>query len=445
MKPQLQSVVKLMQERGALSSTNIQSALKISQPTTSRILSELEDEVFTFGNARATRYALGHSIGVLPAQQPIWGVGADGRAGRLGHLTFLAKSQIHIGADGVDEIFDVTAQEPLPWIMSGLRPQGFLGRLLAQRRAISASSANPDTWSVEEVLVAACQTHDAPGALLLGTSISTKLDALTKISATDPGPDLDRLSIDVAKTLPAGSSAAGEQPKLLAFNDDGASFIVKFSAPRGIPYGDRWTDLLVCESIAALILNDCGMDAAQNEIVQTDTRTYLLSRRFDRIGATGRKHVVSVGAAHIGFCKGTYVNWVATCSDLARQKRLSKDDADRAHDVLMFGRLIGNSDMHSGNAGLFVEGSSLREMMNGRFSFAPVYDMLPMRWKPDPMMGMFPYEPFEVDYSMASNEVRCAARSFWKRVACHPLISKDLQVIALEMSLRMGCAEGLVR
>jgi hypothetical protein len=107
----------------------------------------------------------------------------------------------------------------------------------------------------------------------------------------------------------------------------------------------------------------------------------------------------------------------------------------------MFGRLIGNTDMHSGNAQLFVEGASLREMMAGRFAFAPVYDMLPMRWKPDPMMGMFAYEPFEADYSMASHLARCAAQSFWKRVVEHPLISQELQVIALEMSLRMGCVE----
>ena len=438
MKPQAQSLIKLLQQSGALSSPNIQSALKISQPTASRILSELAGEIFTFGSARATRYALGHTIGMLPAQQPIWAVGADGLAKRLGDLTFLAKSQIHIGGDGVDEIFEATAKEPLPWILSGLRPQGFLGRLLAQRMATSVSSTNPETWSVEEVLVGACQTHDAPGALLLGTSASTKLDERTKISVVDPGPDLDRLSMDVAKTLPAGSSAAGEQPKLLAFNAEGDSFIVKFSAPRGTPYGDRWTDLLVCESICAQTLNDFGMNAAQNEIVQTDTRTYLLSHRFDRVGATGRKHVVSVGAAHFEFCKGTYINWAVTCSELARQKRLTKADAEMTHDLLMFGRLIGNSDMHSGNAGLFVEGDRLQDMMNGRFSLVPVYDMLPMRWKPDAMLGMFPYEPFEVDYSMVGNAVRSVAMSFWKRVTEHPLISKELRAIASEMSLKMG-------
>jgi HipA-like C-terminal domain len=437
MKPQAQALISLLQQSGALASPKIQSALRVSQPTVSRLLAELGDQVFTFGAARATRYALGHSIGLLPAQQPIWAIGADAMVQRLGALTFLARSQIHIGADGVDTIFEASARQPLPWLLSGLRPQGFLGRLLAQRMAALVSSTNPDTWSVEEVLAGACQTHDAPGALLLGTSVSTQLDARTKISVVDPGPDLDRLSSDVARTLPTGSSAAGERPKLLACNEDGASFITKFSAPRGTPYGDRWSDLLVCESLGAQALNDFGMVAAPNAIVQTASRTYLLSQRFDRVGLVGRKHVVSVGAAHAGFCNGTYANWAATCSDLARQKRLSREDADTAHDLLMFGRLIGNTDMHSGNAGLYVEGSSLQELMDGRFALAPVYDMLPMRWKPDAMLGMFPYEPFEADYSVASNTVRSAAKAFWQRVASHPLISMELQRVAAVMGTQI--------
>jgi hypothetical protein len=179
------------------------------------------------------------------------------------------------------------------------------------------------------------------------------------------------------------------------------------------------------------------MDAAHNEIVQTASRTYLLSHRFDRVGAIGRSHVVSVGAAHFGFCKGSYVNWATTCSDLARQKRLSKEEADRVHNLLLFGRLIGNSDMHAGNAGLFVEGNSLREMLDGQFTLAPVYDMLPMRWKPDAMLGMFPYEPFEADYSVASNTVRSAAKAFWQRVASHPLISMELQRVAAVMGTQI--------
>jgi len=109
MKPQAQAIVKLLQESGALSSPQIQAALQISQPTASRHLAELVDEICTFGAARSTRYALGHSIGVLPAQQPLWAVDADGMVSRLGELTFLAKSQIHLGANGIDTIFETTA------------------------------------------------------------------------------------------------------------------------------------------------------------------------------------------------------------------------------------------------------------------------------------------------------------------------------------------------
>jgi hypothetical protein len=57
------------------------------------------------------------------------------------------------------------------------------------------------------------------------------------------------------------------------------------------------------------------------------------------------------------------------------------------------------------------------------------------------MLGLYPYEPFEADYSMAGNNVRCAAQAFWKRVMAHPLISKELQAIASVMSARMGCIQ----
>jgi hypothetical protein len=198
MKPLAQSVINFLQSSGVCTSAEIRVALKISQPTVARVLSDLDDAVFTFGSARSTRYALGHSIGALPAQQPIWFVDANGIPKRLGSLTFLSKSQIHLGAAGVDEIFDATAKDPLPWVLSGLRPQGFLGRLLAQRMFALVASPNPDAWSIEEVLLGVCQTHDAPGALLVGEHISTKPDAGARISTTDPGPDLDRLSLDVA-------------------------------------------------------------------------------------------------------------------------------------------------------------------------------------------------------------------------------------------------------
>jgi hypothetical protein len=72
------------------------------------------------------------------------------------------------------------------------------------------------------------------------------------------------------------------------------------------------------------------------------------------------------------------------CAASARQRRLTELDAERAAALLAFGRLIAKSDMHSGNLSLFVE---LEDLAKGRFTEAPLYDMLPMRWRPNPVLG----------------------------------------------------------
>lgn len=131
--------------------------------------------------------------------------------------------------------------------------------------------------------------------------------------------------------------------------------LVKFSPPRGTPCGERWHDLLHAEALASETLADHGVTVAKSFIVESKARTCLVGERFDRIGEHGRRHVVSVGDAHKAFVADSYSNWAATCAALARQRRLSELDAQRAAALLAFGRLTGNSDMHSGNLGLFVE------------------------------------------------------------------------------------------
>ena len=296
---------------------------------------------------------------------------------------------------------------------------------------------NPENWNTESILLSAIHTHDAPGALLIGPLASAKAHAATLIPTTNPGAALDLLSQDVTRTLPAGSSAAGEQPKFLAHNEKGESFVVKFSANRGTPYGDRWSDLLIAEAMANKVLSDFGYASANNEVVQTDTRTYLLSTRFDRIGQ-GRRHIVSVGSVHDAFVKNAYVNWFATCSELARQGRLPLSQAQAVTDIFRFGQIIGNTDMHSGNLALYVQGRALQELLEGKFSVAPVYDMLPMRWRPDPTLGMQEYAAFDADYSMAPLHIRQAAMVFWLKLSTNHMVSRDLKAVSAQMSARMG-------
>jgi DNA-binding Lrp family transcriptional regulator len=431
------ALIQFLQSQGAASSAEIQATLNISQPTASRLLKQLENEVVICGQGKRTRYALAVPIGQAAAQQPIWRTDETGAAECIGTLSWLAHSQIHVQADGFDAFFQAHSQALLPWYLSPLRAQGFLGRVLAQQLNALGIPANPEAWDTPFALMAALQTHDAPGALLLGTDSAATPPLPSRLPADNPAPVLDALAANVAQTLPVGSSAAGEQPKFLALNSQQEPVLVKFSPPVGTPYGERWHDLLCAEVLCAQVLQAHGFAVAQSHIVQSDSRTYLISQRVDRVGPRGRRHMVSIGAAHLGFVKEAYVNWAATADALARRDKLGAPDTKQLHALLQFGRLIGNTDMHSGNASLFVAGTSLKEIAQGTFRLAPVYDMLPMRWKPDLMLGMPDYAPFDVDLSRVDPSTRAIAQDFWQRLSAESLVSAALQAVAKAMAKRL--------
>lgn len=430
---QQKKLLQFLELQGAISSLDIQTHLNVSQATVSRLIAEVADEVVICGKGKSTKYALAHPIGRSPSQQPIWMINEAGIAKRLGTLSFLSKSQMHVEADGVNEVFTPKLDEILPWYLSTLKAQGFLGRLLAHELSALGVPDNPERWDTEASLIGAIHTHDAPGAILLGAGAPDTPRGLPRLPDENLADTLDVMTLDIAKTLPPGSSAGGEQPKFLASNQQGDSFLVKFTPPVGTPFGGRWTDLLRMEALCNDVLSLYGFETAQNSFIQSKTRAYLLSKRFDRPGAHGRLHVVSLGAIHHAFVKGPFANWAATCDALVRQGRLQKSSAEDVHAIAQFGKLIGNSDMHFGNACLFVKGQTLKEIVKGQFGLAPVYDMLPMRWRPDQMNGMSDYTPFEVDYTLANKVTRQAARDFWKKVSTDHFTSSALKDVALVM------------
>ena len=433
-----QRILGLLATRGLASAQELQEAIGRSQPTLSRLLAGLSGEVLTLGRARATRYGIGKSIRGLPAQQPVWWTGGDGTPLRIGTLSLLAGDVLHVEADA----FNSTTRGALPWFLSPLQAQGFLGRLLAQRLAGAGVDSQPERWNLETVLFAALHLHDAAGAITLGEPWTPTPATATAAHAPLPTEPrqlpaaLDALAADVARTLPAGSSAGGEQPKFLALLDDGRHVLVKFTPPRGTPFGERWADLLQAEALASQVLAEHGVDVAATRVVDSAQRSYLLSARFDRIGPRGRRHVVPVGAAHQAFVADTYVNWATSCEALARQRRLPALDARRAEALLHFGRLIGNTDMHAGNLGLFV---AREDLARGRFTLAPVYDMLPMRWRPDAAMGGAPdYTPFQPDPRSAGSAAVGPATVFWNRLTQHAPVSRALRQVARQMADRLS-------
>jgi hypothetical protein len=417
-----------------MTSAAIQAKLNVSQATVSRLVKAQSDALLVCGKGKSTQYALAHAIGTAPSQQPIWRVNADGLAERVGNLSFLSQSQIHIAADGVSQVFTPTRNEVLPWFLSPLKAEGFLGRWLAQQLLVLGVSANPETWDSEMALIGALRTRDAPGAMLLGSGASSADQASVQLPDANLAAALDATASDLAKNLPAGSSAGGEQPKFLATDAQGDALLVKFSPPLGTPFGDRWSDLLRMEVLSSKVLKSHGFAVAENKFVQTATRSYLLSKRFDRVAKAGRAHVVSLAAAHHAFVKGALIDWTATGDQLARQKRLPPSDAETIHTVFQFGRLIGNTDMHFGNASLFVDGLTLKDVVKGQFRLAPVYDMLPMRWRPDPVNGLSDYAPFALDLTFASALARHAAKDLWREVSTDRYTSAPLKAVALLMA-----------
>ena len=427
-----QLVLGMLHSRGLVSAEELQQALGKSQPTVSRLLAGMAGPVVALGKARARRYALLQPIRGQAARQPLWWVGEDGVERLLGTLSFLAGGRVHVESESIH----VEAAARLPWFMVPLRTQGFLGRLHAQRLAAAGLAANPEQWDLESTLFAALQLHDAPGAVLLGDAAQPPARARLPAAGAGLAEALDVLAQDVAGTLPAGSSAGGEQPKFLAVLEGGQHVLVKFTPPQPTPFGDRWHDLLWAEWLAGQVLRAHGFDVATTVMVQSARRTYLVSQRFDRVGERGRRHVLDIGSVHQAFVAGAYTNWAVTAAELQRQGRLPAVQAQQVAQLLGFGRLTGNTDMHSGNLGLLA---SLQGLCKGRFQLAPLYDMLPMRWRPSAELGGAPdYTPFEPEVSAVTRPAWAAARQFWRELATLGPVSPALRAVAESMAQRLA-------
>ena len=150
--------------RGLVTSADLQAATGKSQPTVSRLLSDLSSRVLALGRGRATRYALPKSIHGLPSRQPIQLTHEDGRVEQFGTLSFLQRDLVHVESGASTS---VTAGA-LPWFLSSLRPEGFLGSLHAQALAARGLDRDPQRWGVESILFAALHLHDGIGALTIG-------------------------------------------------------------------------------------------------------------------------------------------------------------------------------------------------------------------------------------------------------------------------------------
>jgi len=361
--------LRLCLGQGPLTSRQLVERLGISQPTVSRALTTLGDEIVRIESGRSIQYALrdaGRGLGDIP----VYRVAADGTLRRLGML-------VPVRPEGFvmrQEEGRTLHSDSLPWWLLDMRPQGFLGRTYAEHHAAALGLPPRLTdWSDTHMLRALlAHGHDVIGNLLLGDIARDRF-----VDAPPPVPVNPANYATLAEAaergeLP-GSSAGGEQPKFVAFTD--RHVLVKFTSAEDNPVTRRWRDLLAAEHIAARVLFDAGIQASHSRLIDIAERRFLEVERFDRVGQFGRRALHSLLSVEAEFVGDASSPWPLLAARLVVEGIITAEAAAGAELLYAFGTLIGNSDMHHGNLSFVAE--------HGRpYQLAPAYDMLPMAFAP---------------------------------------------------------------
>ncbi len=93
----------------------------------------------------------------------------------------------------------------------------------------------------------------------------------------------------------------------------------------------------------------------------------------------------------------------------------------------LFGQSIGNTDMHFGNLSFFVD-----DVTQPVFVPTPVYDMLPMAWRPGVHGGELDLTPIHpqpqpAGFEAQAQQARAWAIDFWERSALLPGLGDTLR------------------
>lgn len=430
------AVLAFVRAQGAVTSAEIQAHLGVSQATASRTLAPLirSAEMLKVGAARSQMYVVPRHVERVGTEVPVVKIDAAGNALPFGRIVPLQG-----GRCWMDEQEGRSALHGgLPWFLSDMGPQGFIGRAFAQGHPELGLPANPEHWNDDDVLQALTLCgEDLPGNLVVGAESFRRFHAMAaqpahEVSVADYPSMADSA---MQGTLP-GSSAGGEQPKFCTVRD-GKQVIVKFSPAGASPVDRRSRDLLVCEHLALSALAEAGVAAAATRLFIEGGRVFLEVERFDR-SARGRIGMVSLMAYDSQYV-GKIDNWAATANRMASRGLLLADDAQRLRFLEAFGRLIGNTDRHYGNISLLIEGSDWR--------LAPAYDVLPTLYAPT--SGELPPRELATTGLQPTVETlqewpraRQLASLFWQTAATDDRISAAFRTLARQNARLIGEISG---
>jgi hypothetical protein len=445
-KEKIQSeILTFISLHGAVSPQALCQLFKISQPTLSRILSSIKNNLLVIGKARETKYAIQRKIPDTITPIPIYEILEDGSSRQFGILYAIKPNGFYFEAKTQDATSGV--YKDLPYFLNDIRPTGFLGRLIPLQNEDLYLPKDISLWTAEHCLKYLSQrAWNTIGNLVLG-DLSFQL-YLEKSHSVKNGIEIKNrkkyyslYANDILAAGDPGSYTGGEQPKFTTILlPENQHVLVKFSPPVDTKIGKRIADILICEHIALQILKKNACDAADSDILIHDSRVFLEVKRFDRIGKWGRRGLISFGTLDAEF-SGTMSTWSKTAVDLVNHKIISADLLEKIRFREMFGELIANSDMHLYNLSFFTKGNIIIDL-------APVYDMGPMLFMPRNNQiikrDFTPPLPLP-EHAKTWIAALSAAEKFWQAVLADKRISLAFKDIAMSCKNKITELNDLTR
>lgn len=433
-KTSAQYILQLLQ-RQPMTARQLIDRLQISQPTLSRRIQQLGDLILQLGQARnAKYYAVRKTDNVI--NWPLYQVSAAGEPALVGHLFSLYPNYYCFR----DTTAGSVLYDDLPWFIQDIKPRGFIGRALAKQwwQRVGLCSSDPKDWHAEDVLTALTLIpHDSVGDLLVGSQ--SYYSWHSQVPADISLQDLPQRATQAEQGETTGSSAAGEQPKFLCTMDE-THYLVKFSAAVNNAVSQRWADLLKAEALALQMLVQLNIDAAETYIYQSDSRVFLLSKRFDRQGLFGRYGIASLEAIDAEFVGLAGLPWPAIAQQMHAQSLLPDLDLTKIRLLWCFCLLIGNTDTHNGNLSFFYD-AVFDLKTTPSFRLTPAYDVLPMAFAPTRagtmlQTGYTPQLRPEVEGKFW-RQAYPVALQYWQQISSNNQFSADFRQLASESRLQL--------
>ena len=442
-----ETLIKTLRARPHLPTGELLAALSVSRATLMRAVRAAGPEVLTIGRARRTSYAARRQLRGSTDPLPVFQIDEQGGSEQVGrlNLAYPDGSVFELDAQSLWPLDDSMHDgwfDGLPYFLQDLRPDGFLGRQFARAHGqVLQLGEDPRQWSDDDAMYAlSLLGADQSGNFIVGeVAFRRWLDQIQQPPACLEETQVLDAYIERAQRAMQdgniGSSAAGEFPKFTALrtlNGAPTHVLVKFSGSDNSAGTQRWSDLLVCEHLAAqTIATVPGLTAEQTSILKAGDRTFLEAIRFDRHGSRGRSGLCSWAAFNYGWFGLPGRPWTEGAARLLERGLIDRDTAQAINRLWHFGQLIGNTDMHDGNLSFEPQVSAATTSLK----LAPAYDMLPMLYAPQrgvelPLVNFAPRLPLPAERE-AWQYAATAADQFWSRAADDARIGAEFRALCV--------------